>query len=295
MNNISWRHHYIPEFYLKGFTNNTGKFKIFDVDRQQFIKHGKEFSTESYFFEEDGNTLVNEDGASDFIEGIYSKTDDRISKLFDKIRNANPNTRFGLTEDDMPALQHFVSIMFWRLPINYDQVKHLIKEKDLRELGLLIKSTETGEVLQNSAFELKLKNDPNFFKALKQILPNLTYKRIFDCKTPLTIRPFPDGLPSLCSDNPIIFEKASFPDVYFDDFIFPLTNKLVFIRGKRINEDVMTSNKISIDLILLKQAKKYVSCTDELYIQLLNDHYNKHYKSIDELKSSVFTTLIAKQ
>jgi hypothetical protein len=183
--------------------------------------------------------------------------------------------------------------MFWRLPINYNQIEYLIKEKDLHELGLLFKSTETGEILRDSALELKLKNDPNFFKALKQILPNLTYKRIFDCKTPLTIQSFPDGLPSLCSDNPIIFEKSIFPDVYFDDFIFPLTNKHVFIRGKQIN-NVMTSIKVSIDLILMKQARKYVSCTDELYINLLNDHFDKNYGSLDELKSIVFQELIGK-
>ena len=28
MNQISWRHHYIPMFYLKGFTSKSGKFKI---------------------------------------------------------------------------------------------------------------------------------------------------------------------------------------------------------------------------------------------------------------------------
>ncbi len=293
MNNVSWRHHYIPEFYLKGFTNSNGKFKIFDVEQQRFIRQGKEFSSESYFFEVDGNTVVNENGASDFIEKLYSKTDDRISKLFDKIRNAQSDTRFGVTEDDMPALQHFVSIMFWRLPINYNQVKYLIKEKDLNELGLLINSKETGEVLRDSVLERRLKSDPNFFRALKQILPYLTYKRIFDCTTPLTIQAFPNGLPALCSDNPIIFEKSIFPDVYFDDFIFPLTNNLVFIRGKQIN-NIMTSIKVAIDLILMKQARKYVSCTDELYIESLNNLYDKHYKSVDELKSRVFQDLIGK-
>jgi len=56
----------------------------------------------------------------------------------------------------------------------------------------------------------------------------------------------------------------------------------------------MTSIKIPIDLILMKQARKYVSCTDELYIQLLNDHCDKYYQSLDELKSNVFHRLIGK-
>ena len=103
MNNTSWRHHYLPEFYLKGFTNQDGKFKIFDVHRQLFIKNGKDFSTESYFFEEDGNTIHTDKGADDFIEKGFAEVDNRVADLFNKIRNARPDTRFGLTEDDMPA------------------------------------------------------------------------------------------------------------------------------------------------------------------------------------------------
>ena len=41
--NISSRHHYIPQFYLRGFTNESGNFKIYDVQQKRFIKNGKDF------------------------------------------------------------------------------------------------------------------------------------------------------------------------------------------------------------------------------------------------------------
>jgi len=294
MNNLSWRHHYIPEFYLKGFTNTKGKFKIFDVERQSFIKAGKDFSTESYFFEKDGNTIYTEKGADDFIETkFFSRSDDRVAKLFNRIRNVVPNTRFGLSDDDMPELQFFVSAFYWRIPTNYDQIKHLLKTKEIHEFGLLLKSRLNGETVRDKEIENKLKQDHNFFKALKNILPYITYTRLFDCKTPLTIQTFPEQLPALCSDNPIIFDASIFPDIYFDDFIFPLTNKLVLIRGNKIN-NLMNTIKIDIDLILLKQAKKYVSCTDQRYIKSLIKYYDDNYKSVQELKTSVFNRLIGK-
>jgi len=58
MKKISWRHHYLPVFYLKGFTNENKKFLIFDKEQNRFIKNGKEFSPSSYFFKKDANTFL---------------------------------------------------------------------------------------------------------------------------------------------------------------------------------------------------------------------------------------------
>lgn len=291
MNNTSWRHHYLPEFYLKGFTNQDGKFKIFDVPRQLFIKNGKDFSTESYFFEEDGNTIHTDRGTDDFIENRFSEVDNRVGDLFNKLRNALTDTRFGLTEDDMPALQHFVSVLYWRIPSNYDQIKKLISERELHEFGLLIKSRDTNEVVRNEGLENKIRNDPNFFKAIKLILPYITYKTFLDCNTPLHIQTFPEQLPALCSDNPVIFKNPN-PDIYYDDFIFPLTHTHVFIRGNKINNIDLRHIKIAIDQILLKQAKQYVSCTDMKYVEALNDLNKKPGRSLEQLKEFLFSKLI---
>jgi hypothetical protein len=290
MNNTSWRHHYLPEFYLKGFTNQDGKFKIFDVHRQLFIKNGKDFSTESYFFEEDGNTIHTDKGADDFIEKGFAEVDNRVADLFNKIRNAQPDTRFGLTEDDMPALQHFISVLFWRIPSNYDQIRKLINERELHEFGLLLKSRDTSEVVRDEELENKIRNDPNFFKALKLILPYITYKRILDCNTPLNIQLFPEQLPALCSDNPVIFKDPN-PDIYYDNPIFPLTHTHVFIRGK-LNQNALIQIKVAIDQILLKQSNKYVSCTDIKYVEMLNELNKKPDRSLENLKEYLFRTLI---
>lgn len=291
MNNISWRHHYLPEFYLKGFTNVEGKFKIFDVTRQTFIRDGKDFSTGSYFFEEDGNTVVTDKGEDDFIETRFAEVDNRIAELFNKVRSAMPGTRFGLTEEDMPALQHFLSVLFWRLPSNYDQIKKLITERELHEFGLLIKTKDTGEVVRDEDLENNIRRDPNFFKALKLLLPYLTFKRLLECTTPLTIQSFPEQLPAICSDNPIIF-RSSTPDIYFDDVILPLTHTQVFIRGNKVNDQITGDIKVLIDQIILKQANKYVSCTDMKYVNMLNELNKKPGRTIEVLKDHLFRTLI---
>jgi len=102
------------------------------------------------------------------------------------------------------------------------------------------------------------------------ILPYITYRRFLDCRTPLTIQTFPEELPAICSDNPIIFESST-PDIYYDDVIFPLTHTHVFVRAKGINNN-----------------------TDIKYVEMLNELYEKKYASIDQLKNEVFDSLIEK-
>lgn len=66
----SWRHHYLPQFYLKGFTNENGTFKIYDVTQGKFLKDGKEFSPASYFFEKNANTIQSDKVDSERLENF---------------------------------------------------------------------------------------------------------------------------------------------------------------------------------------------------------------------------------
>lgn len=289
MRKISWRHHYLPQFYLKGFLNGNGKFIIYNVEKQRFVKNGKEFSPESYFFEKDGNSIILDNEKDDFLETSFSQIDNLVSILFDKIRDAKNTSPFGLKDEDMPALQYFIGTLFWRNPKNYDKIKKIVSEGDLKSFGVTL--INDGEKMEETIeFEEKLRSDPNFIKRMKIWIPNVTYLRILDNRTPLTIQSFPKGLPSLCSDYPIIFRNPDNPDVYSDDFIFPLTNDLLFIRANKIN-NVISDIKIEIDLIILKQAIKYVSCTNPTYILMLNKLF-KNYESINDLIEQVFRRLI---
>jgi hypothetical protein len=66
------------------------------------------------------------------------------------------------------------------------------------------------------------------------------------------------------------------------------------VRAKGLDKNVMVDIKIAIDLIILKQAKRYVCCTDTKYVEMLNKLFETKYKSLDKLKADVFETLIEK-
>src|SRR3954469_14980818 len=83
---LSWRHHYIPQFYLRNFTNEQGFFYLFNKEKNIIERNAK--SPESYFFERNRNTFTLPHGElDDFIETSFYKIFDNMSSYaFEKLR-----------------------------------------------------------------------------------------------------------------------------------------------------------------------------------------------------------------
>lgn len=284
MNKISWRHHYLPVFYLKGFTKQSGLLKIFNIQEKRFLKNGKEFSPESFFFEKDANTVVYGDEKNDYIETSYSKFDNEMATLIERIHQSDYKTNYGVTDDDMPRMNHFVSLMYWRLPHRINDLKKIIKNNDFSDLGLKIVN-ESGERQKNS--EEKFKNDSEFVKSYKYYNSLMDSIRGFNCRTPYSIIESHENFPFLCSDSPVIFENEN-PKVYEDDYIFPLSGNRLFIKANRRSE-FPPYLRMLVDAVVYKQAQKYVSCTDESYIEILDTLFKK--RSLEELKVDIFNCI----
>ncbi|WP_026953650.1 hypothetical protein [Algoriphagus vanfongensis] len=180
--------------------------------------------------------------------------------------------------------------MYWRIPTNYDEIKNIVERKRFKEIGLKIVN-QKGDVINDQEIEQRLKNDDNFFKAMKFHFPSISYPDIFNCETHLHIVSLPKGLPSICSDNPIICRSPETFRVYNDDFIFPLTPTTLFIRGENLI-DFMSTVKVEIDLLTFKQSKKYVSCTDENYIRELERMSQQNNYNLKNLRSSIFRQIL---
>jgi len=289
-NQTSWRHHYIPQFYLNGFTSN-GKFKIYDVQEKTFIKNGIDFSPRSYFFEKDSNTLFNDEGeGTDFIEDVYKELDGKVAEVFNRINNASSENQYNINDNDIALLQYFIGLMYWRVPSNFHKIEKMVSEKELKSLGLILRN-DKGEQVFDAEIESKIKNNPSFCNPMKFLIASISYTELFKCKTPLHISPFPKGFPFICSDNPIICRNPDTFRVYSDDFIFPLNSTLIFTRGQKII-DYRSTLKVEIDLLTYKQAKKYVSYTDIRYIQMLDSLFENSYKNLDDLRFSIFRQLL---
>jgi hypothetical protein len=289
MDNISWRHHYIPQFYLNGFTSADGKFKIYNVNKKQFLKNGNYFSPESFFYEKEGNTMIANNMKSDSIEKEYSDIDEKAAKIFNQINNSTIPDKINCTSYDFAILQYFIGVMYYRIPSNFDKVELIISQNKRSKLGLVLKNSK-NEVIDDIEFEKKLFSDENYLKTMKIWIPGISYPELFNCNSPLHIITFPVGLPSICSDNPIICHNPETFRVYSDDYIFPLNNSKILMRGNKI--PFMSDIKFLIDMLIFKQAKNFVSCTEERYLEELDKQYEDIYKDTNVLRSIIFNEIL---
>lgn len=79
----SHKHHYLPVFYLKGFTNQENQFFVFDKLYESIkIK----YPTNS-FFEIDRNTATIGDKRSSLLEEIYQNLENASAPHFEKLKS----------------------------------------------------------------------------------------------------------------------------------------------------------------------------------------------------------------
>lgn len=289
MSNISWRHHYIPKFYLNEFTNNSGSFKIYDVEIKQFLKDGKDFSPRAYFFEENANTMTisRTKESNDSLEQWYAKIDDDISNIYTKIRTLGNES---LVDLDIAKIEYFIGLLYWRIPTNFDKVCQLVKTKKLHELGMVV-TDKDGNLIEDIELEKEFKGEEisAFTKFVKLYYPIIGYAENTMRDIPVNVLTFIGDLPSVCSDNPLLILNPTDFRVYRDEYIFPINNKLVFFRGK--TKPFLNTLKYEIDILTIKQAKKYVSCTDMDYMDFLENIFQEKYKSIEKLRNYLFNEI----
>lgn len=297
---ISKVHHYIPEFYLKQFTNEQGLFHIYNVKKQSFKKHGQLFAPSSHFYELNANTVTYGVESSDFLEQSLATIDNSAGDIYKKISDKAGSGEYLLSSEEWTFLQYFISIMYWRNPSTNVLVEQKIKNAScLKDLGLILRSKDKDAPVggeEELALFNKAKSDTDFLKFYKAMIPNLTYVdrlRVRDNDF-AHIFTFPIGLPKLVSDNPIIYRNPGQVSIHLDDMIFPITPIQVLIRNKYSGLIVHSCVRILIDMLLVLQANKYVACTDLKYPISLVEEYDKRFKSVGELRETIFRFIFQK-
>ena len=120
MKKTSRKHHYLPRYYLSGFTSNNNCFFVYDKQKDNIFKS----SPNDSFFENNLNTTTFTNGSSsDFLEGLYADLENLCWPSLDTIRRSTSNTLINL--QDKMFLFLFLLFLYWRLPSNTGLVEKL--------------------------------------------------------------------------------------------------------------------------------------------------------------------------
>jgi hypothetical protein len=283
------KHHYLPQFFLKGFSNQQGKFMVWSVKESKFKGNGRFFSPASHFFLPNDNMVQTDGMPDDYLETIYSGNESRYARILEKVRAVDQD--FGLNNEEVVWMNYFAGETFWRVPAQRPVINETTDLKRLNELGVAVMDRRTYHQIDPAQYVKWVKGDPGYFQRLRNVLPAMNYWNMLDCNWPCTVKTFTDPFPAICSDNPVILRHPEKADAFLDDIIFPLAPDKVFFRIKHMRDIFAPNIKFYIDMLMALQATDYVCCVEKEYLHWLMAVYKENFNSISEVRDFVFAHL----
>lgn len=287
--NKSKRHHYIPQFFIKGFTGEDGKLSVFDKTKGTIDKIRK--SPKQIFFERNRNSFNINGNETDFLERIYQFGESKFADTYKKLNGISEKIEF--TAYDILHLSLFISEIYWRIPIQDKLFSEYMKDYDFEKAPFSIIDKKTREKTPISQLK-ELIEEPAFIETLKHIKAMENYiensKNIKTENWLIYYIPKKEPQLKILCDNPVIVRNKS-ENILESELIFPLSRgKTVYhTKGKRLKK-IPATNNVAIDTLLYLQAEKYVCCADESYLNSiiqLSKLYNTPEK-INFLKNEIF-------
>lgn len=275
----SWRHHYIPIFYLKNFTKN-GRFFVFDKEIYDFPRNPHK-SPRQVCFEEDRNTLYlgkEKLRNTDLEDVTYQYLDSDMAQTLNELNNSTLEN-FKWRDELVGSLEHFISLLFWRIPTNDERFTNIVqKSTSIEEFGILAVNNETGEREPGEQLHQLLLEDKKFHEAMK---PVFSYTSMMK-ELPKSIDNWEwrviywhGNNPRLTSDNPLLFkDEVSEDSTILNKVILPLSADKTLIKlNKDFGDDTNPYSAFFQDMAIFHSAKKYVMCSDQKYLALIARHY----------------------
>lgn len=274
--NISRRHHYIPQFFIKNFADSDGLVYIFN--KQEFRLVTKKQSPKSVFFENDRNSVNIAGTKTDSLEKLYAELDAYFAGDIKEILKTKIVTPEALT-----SVVSLASLLKWRIPGIDERFEGIKNDASLEDLSIEIRLKGTRTKAEKDAIAHLEKSD--LFKETKRIL--------------LSIRPFLEGEKLLkIHNNSFIYTNDHFPAVLGDcpiierftsdfrdigEFVFPLNTFNTFIYKVdtkcNVTNDVLFC--IHRDLAIFHYSNKYVACRNKEYLLKISELYSVYIKKTD--------------
>ena len=274
ISNLSKKHHYLPRYYLKGFTNNEGGFYVYDKKEDNIFPT----SPGNSFFENYLNTIELSSGKrSDFLEKIHSHLENDSWDSFDNIRYSNRSKPINLI--DKSNLYLFRHFLHWRLPSNFEHLQ-IISEDILEENS------------EHNYFEIVDKDgNPASNDDIEKIGESINWEKISQTIVPLS--PFFKGKNwinnierwrfvytgdsnswYIVGDNPIVSQGAWDHDPMrcLEEFIFPVSGNMLLISlDREICDPLSPGFTVQFGIAIIERARRFVACHNKEFLNSLID------------------------
>jgi len=222
------RHHYVPIFYLKGFTctHEPERIWVYPTDGSSpFMVNVTRTAVEKYFYaarDEDGN--FDPDTVEDFLD---KKVEAPANPIIKKLRN-----RKRISQSEKKKLARYLAYMLTRVPANRERVRQEIPRlvSDTRRITQEVfrESDEPQPSLLRDALKALERVESGLIQELSLPYLNEHIYHILRMMNWATFVAYP-GSAIVTSDNPFCYSEHVGLVNEESRFIFPLTSKAVMI------------------------------------------------------------------
>ena len=267
--NKSSRHHYIPQFFIKNFTDDDGFLFVYNKIENRISN--RKLSPKSIFFEIDRNTVDFSGQQLDNLESLYAELDNKISPDLKNVLLTKT-----VTPEELTSLALLACLLKWRIPKS-DERFNTIKQ-DLTQEDLAIKITIKDKNIKVDEEAIKHIETSDIFKETKRILlgilPFINSNKLLEIHNNSFIQTN-TFFPSVIGDCPII-EKENFDINKIEDFILPLSSTDTFIYKQDCKKGINNSLFfIQRDIAIIEASEEYIGCKSKEHLEKIVEIYNQ--------------------
>jgi hypothetical protein len=205
----SIRHHFVPQGYLRGFTDEGDGMRTFvwvydkQLGRQPLKKSVRSIAWAPAYYSQE-----RDDGTEDHdsLETALAKTiDNEIPKILEQIRPA-PGTKFALDEESCGALAYFIGISLTRVPSFRDGINDMhTRLAQITLENLAHRNSEVTDGVKKYGVRAKAKPWVSLVPMIK--LAEQIGRSVLAKNWQFFVAP--KDTPLVTSDNPVIFSGAA--------------------------------------------------------------------------------------
>lgn len=261
----SSRHHYIPQFLIKGFTNSNGVVYVYDKLYGEILRNPK--PPRAIFFERDRNTVnLPDDNQSSLLEDVLYKEIDEIGSKVVKYFQNTELSQIDFSNENIGHFLFFLVTLFWRIPLTDFSVDDIVDRSGIESKGI------ESDVLRNDKAFRKSQRGGIMIHTINEMMKNSD-----SCRKSIAVHQISEDILVL-GDNPLLFRRISnkFSDFGKEDFLIALSSNRIYSSTKESINTLSNLKAYEYNVAIINQSSRYVCCSNL-------EHLKKSIKVYDEL------------
>lgn len=261
----SSRHHYIPQYFIRGFQGSDKRYYVYDKLEDRI----KRYDSAKQIFYEDNRNTVNERGVTHtYIEDkSYAFLDSWHSPAIERLRT-NPIAPDVLNATDVGLLTAFLICQFWRVP-----KMDALWDAFFKHTSFTI-TDKNGVRMDTTELVAEYKNIPGISLGHRAFLYSDTARKILDSPDFIINQKFVEIGPEkgffLLSDYPILYlqQPTSLEGVTREEFFLPLSSNRIYYTVDNRSTNWSVGNVAALNALLIEQSVRYVCGPDREHLDL---------------------------